>query len=103
MLYDNALLVNILCDAYQLTSDKRYEDAIRKTIGFIKNELLSDEGGFYAALDADSEGEEGKFYVWDKKEIVEILGEDAPLFCKYFDVEEQGIGKARNIEDIEAV
>ena len=97
MLYDNALLVNILCDAYQLTSEKKYEDAIRQTIGFIKNELLSSEGGFYAALDADSEGEEGKFYVWDRQEIVEVLGEDAPLFCKYFDVQEEGNWEGKSI------
>ena len=90
MLYDNALLVNILCDAYQLTKDKKYENAIRKTIAFVERELMDSEGGFYAALDADSEGEEGKYYVWDKKEINELLGNDSPLFCEYFDITEAG-------------
>jgi uncharacterized protein YyaL (SSP411 family) len=90
MLYDNALLLNVLCDAYQVTKFKKYEQAIRKTIGFIQRELMDDEGGFYAALDADSEGEEGKFYVWTKTEINKILGDDAGLFCEFFDVTENG-------------
>ena len=90
MLYDNALLVNILCDAYQITKDKHYENAIRKTIAFVERELMDSEGGFYAALDADSEGEEGKYYVWDKKEIDALLGNDSPLFCEYFDITEAG-------------
>ena len=90
MLYDNALLINILCDAFQLTKDSNYEQAIRKTIGFIERELMHDEGGFYAALDADSEGEEGKYYVWQKKEVDELLGDDAPLFCEFFDVTHRG-------------
>ncbi|GAB2836063.1 thioredoxin domain-containing protein [Ferruginibacter profundus] len=90
MLYDNALLLSIICDAFQVTKDKKYEQAIRKTIGFVQRELMDEEGGFYAALDADSEGEEGKFYVWSKKEIDTILAHDAPLFCEFFDVSKKG-------------
>jgi uncharacterized protein YyaL (SSP411 family) len=90
MLYDNALLLNICCDAYQLTKDPQYEKAIRKTIDFVKREMLDPDAGFYAALDADSEGEEGKYYVWQKMEIEEILGDEAALFCAYFDVTEKG-------------
>lgn len=97
MLYDNALLINILCDAYQLSSHKKYADAIRKTISFVQNELLSDLGGFYAALDADSEGEEGKYYVWQKNELEGILGADAELFCTFFDITEQGNWEGKNI------
>jgi uncharacterized protein YyaL (SSP411 family) len=97
MLYDNALLINILCDAYQLSAHKKYADAIRKTISFIQNELLSSEGGFYAALDADSEGEEGKYYVWQKNEVEAILGENAELFCAFFDITEQGNWEEKNI------
>ena len=97
MLYDNALLINILCDAYQLSAHKKYADAIRKTISFVQNELLSSEGGFYAALDADSEGEEGKYYVWQKNEVEVILGENAELFCAFFDITEQGNWEEKNI------
>ena len=97
MLYDNALLINILCDAYQITADKKYADAIRKTIAFVETELMSSEGGFYAALDADSEGEEGKYYVWQKKEVDTILGEDAELFCAFFDISEAGNWEEKNI------
>src|SRR5258706_10747000 len=59
-------------------------------MGFIKRELLDKENGFYSALDADSEGEEGKYYVWSKAEIDAILKEDASLFCAYYDVSEKG-------------
>ena len=97
MLYDNALLINILCDAFQLTREEKYEKAIRKTISFITRELLDAEGGFYAALDADSEGEEGKFYVWQKQEIDDLLGADAALFCRFFDVTDQGNWEHKNI------
>ena len=97
MLYDNALLVNILCDAYQLTKNKKYEDAIRQTILFVTNELLSGEGGIFAALDADSEGEEGKYYVWEKQEVDELLGQDSALFCAFYDITEQGNWEAKNI------
>ena len=90
MLYDNALLVNVLCDAYQVTGQRNYEKAIRKTIDFVERELRSPAGGFYAALDADSEGEEGKYYVWEKKEVGELLGGDANVFCAFFDITEEG-------------
>lgn len=90
MLYDNALLLNICCDAYQLTQAPKYEKAIRKTLDFVQRELLDSGAGFYAAIDADSEGEEGKFYVWQKKEIEALLGNEAPLFCAYFDITEKG-------------
>lgn len=90
MLYDNALLISVLSEAYQLTQKKLYRKAIEQTMDFIQQELLSSEKGFYAALDADSEGEEGKFYVWSKAEIEEVLGDEADLFCAFYDVAEEG-------------
>ncbi|HYF33471.1 MAG TPA: thioredoxin domain-containing protein [Chitinophagaceae bacterium] len=90
MLYDNALLVSALSEAYQLTGAERYRRVIEETLSFIEREMLSDEGGFYSALDADSEGEEGKYYVWSIEEVREVLGEDADLFCAYYNVTENG-------------
>ncbi len=90
MLYDNALLIDVLAEAYQLTRKQRYAEVIHETIGFIRRELMNPAFAFYAALDADSEGEEGKFYVWKKEEIDQLLGEDAAAFCRYFDVSEKG-------------
>lgn len=97
MLYDNALLVGVLADAYQLTKNNFYERAIRRTLGFFVDEMKHPEGGFYAALDADSEGEEGKYYVWQKAEIDELLGDDAAVFCEWFGVTESGNWEHTNI------
>lgn len=97
MLYDNALLLQVLCDAYQVTGQKKYANTIRKTIAFVLRELLDMEGGFYAALDADSEGVEGKFYVWSQTEIADVLGNDAALFGDFFDVSEKGNWEGHNI------
>jgi uncharacterized protein YyaL (SSP411 family) len=97
MLYDNALLVSILSEAYQITNDKRYREVIEETIQFVQRELMHPEGGFYAALDADSEGEEGKFYVWDHAEVIELLREDEVIFCDFFDIKPGGNWEGKNI------
>src|SRR6188768_3082898 len=97
MLYDNALLVSVISEAYQITNDKRYKEVIEETIHFVQRELMHSEGGFYAALDADSEGEEGKFYVWDHLEVIELLKEDGPLFCDFFDIKPGGNWEGKNI------
>jgi uncharacterized protein YyaL (SSP411 family) len=97
MLYDNALLVTVLAEAYQLTKKDSYREAIVETMDFVQRELLSTEGGFYSALDADSEGVEGKYYVWDKSEIEEILGADAGMFCAYYNVREIANWESANI------
>ncbi len=97
MLYDNALLLTVLCDAYALTRADRYAKVIRHTLGFLEREMRCPDGGYYAALDADSEGVEGKFYVWSKEEVTEVLGEDAALFCAYYDVTEAGNWEHTNI------
>lgn len=90
MLYDNALLISVISEAYQLTKKERYKEVIEETMAFLQRELLNFNKGFYAALDADSEGIEGKFYVWNRKEVENILGDDATIFCEYFDISEHG-------------
>lgn len=90
MLYDNALLPMVYAEAYQITKDPDHLEVIRKTLDFVLREMRSQEGGFYSALDADSDGEEGKYYVWNKKEIKETLGSDADAFCMYYDVTDGG-------------
>jgi uncharacterized protein YyaL (SSP411 family) len=97
LLYDNALLVMALAEAHQLTRNSNYAEAIEATLDFSERELLSAEGGFYSALDADSEGVEGKFYVWSKEEIESVLGEDAYLFNSYYNVSERGNWEHSNI------
>jgi len=97
MLYDNALLVMVLCEAWQLTQKPLYRQAVEQTLAFVERELMGPENGFYSALDADSEGEEGKFYVWDKQEVIQVLQEDAPLFCAFYDITEAGNWEHKNI------
>ena len=97
MLYDNALIPVNYAEAYQITKDPFYLDVLQKTLDFVLREMTSPEGGFYSAYDADSEGTEGKFYVWKKSEIKEVLGNDADLFCLYFDVTDGGNWEGNNI------
>jgi uncharacterized protein len=97
MLYDNALLISVLSDAYKVTKKSLYAETIRETLDFVAREMTSSEGGFYSAYDADSEGVEGKFYVWQKTEIDVLLGEDSPLFCDFYDVSEEGNWEEQNI------
>ena len=97
MLYDNALMPVNYCEAYQITKDPFYLDVLEKTLDFVLREMTSSEGGFYSAYDADSEGVEGKFYVWTKKEIKDILGSDADIFCLYFDVTDGGNWEGNSI------
>ncbi|MBS1920238.1 MAG: thioredoxin domain-containing protein [Bacteroidetes bacterium] len=97
MLYDNALLVTVLSEAFQLTGKRRYKEVIEETIGFILRELFFSEGGFYSASDADSDGEEGKYYVWGFTEVQETLGTDADIFCEYYDISPHGIWERKNI------
>jgi uncharacterized protein len=97
MLYDNALLVIALSEAWQLTGKSAYREAIELTMSFVDRELSNKEGAFYSALDADSEGIEGKYYVWDKAEIGMLLGENAGLFCDYYGVTDEGNWEGKNI------
>ncbi|MEO7210066.1 MAG: thioredoxin domain-containing protein, partial [Chitinophagaceae bacterium] len=97
MLYDNALLLMAYTEAYQLTKDKKYKVIILQTFQFLEREMMDKKGGFYSALDADSEGVEGKFYTWKKNEIEDILGNDASLFCQVYNVQENGNWENTNI------
>jgi uncharacterized protein YyaL (SSP411 family) len=90
MLYDNAQLLPLYLNMYQITHDTFYADVARETLRYIQREMLHPEGGFYATQDADSEGEEGKFFVWTKDEVDRILGEAARLFCRYYNVTSSG-------------
>lgn len=90
MLYDNALLVSAMSDAYQLTQKPLYRRAIEQTLSFVQREWVQEDGGFYAAYDADSEGVEGKYYVWTRSEVEQVLGEEASWFSPIFDVTEDG-------------
>jgi len=90
MLYDNSQLVSLYSKAYKINNDPLYKKIIDQTLAFVKREMTQREGGFYSALDADSEGIEGKYYVWTKAEIDALLKDDSPLFCDYYGVTEQG-------------
>jgi len=90
MLYDNAQIVSLYSAAYQKIKDPRYKIIVSETLDFIQRELTSKEGGFYSSFDADSEGEEGKFYVWTKDELKKVLGNKADLIIDYYSVTEEG-------------
>ncbi len=101
MLYDNALLILAYCKAYQVTGNQLYCNVAEKTAAYVLRELTSPQGGFYCAQDADSEGVEGKYYLLEPSEVVEILGEEVgKSFNQYFDITEQGNFEGRNIPNI---
>jgi uncharacterized protein YyaL (SSP411 family) len=97
MLYDNALLVMSMCDAYQLTGKPHYCKTIEETITFVERELKDSSGGYYSALDADSEGVEGKFYTFTGEDWKDIIGEADTLPQQYFGIEEHGNWEHTNI------
>ncbi len=90
MLYDNALLVVALLEAYQATGDTAFRDTAEETLEWARREMTAPEGPFYSTLDADSEGEEGRFYVWRREEMESALGPDAALFCDCYNVSPRG-------------
>lgn len=89
MLFDNAQLIALYSHAFQVTHDEEYRRIAEETISFLKRELF-DGRGFYSSIDADSEKEEGKYYVWTKSEVIRLLGKEAESFCKYFGITESG-------------
>jgi uncharacterized protein len=90
MLYDNGQLVSLYSEAYQLTKKPLYKHIVYQTLEYIEREMTAKNGAFYSSLDADSEGEEGKFYVWSKEELQEILKADFPLVEEYYNVNATG-------------
>ena len=101
MLYDNAQLVSLYSHAYQVTHNPVYKRIVHETLEFVSRELAHSEGGFYSSLDADSEGEEGKFYVWSLKETQDILGIDAELYNTYYGITSKGNWEdQKNIPDV---
>jgi hypothetical protein len=101
MLYDNALLARLYTRAWQWTKTPLFAQIANEILGFVQREMTSPEGAFYATLDADSEGEEGKFYVWSRAEVMEILGADeGRAFCALYDITEQGNWEGHNILNV---
>lgn len=91
MLYDQALLSRAYLAAYQFTGERRYAETVRSTLDYVLSDLRSPAGAFYSTRDADSEGEEGRYYVWTREEIEAALGADeALLFCDYYNISERG-------------
>jgi uncharacterized protein YyaL (SSP411 family) len=96
MLYDNAQLVILYCEAFKATGEELYKNIVYETLEFIERELTSFDGGFYSALDADSEGVEGKYYVWTQEELQESLENDYDIFADYFNVNDKGLWEHGN-------
>jgi uncharacterized protein YyaL (SSP411 family) len=97
MLYDNALLAVTYLEAHRVTGDPFYRRIVEETLDYVLREMTSPEGAFYSTQDADSEGEEGKFFVWSEAEIRNVLGEDADFFSKIMDVTPHGNWEGANI------
>ena len=101
MLYDNALLILAYCKAYQLTGKSFYLEVAKKTASYILDEMTSPKGGFYSAQDADSDGEEGKYYVFTPEEIIELLGQaDGTAFCERFGITKTGNFEGKSIPNL---
>ncbi|MDQ1909321.1 thioredoxin domain-containing protein [Paenibacillus sp. GD4] len=101
MLYDNALLTMTYIEAYQATGKQRYADVAEQTISYVLRDMTAAEGGFYSAEDADSEGVEGKFYVWKPSEVMQVLGEEeGELFCEVFHITEEGNFEGNSIPNL---
>ncbi|HEX6642008.1 MAG TPA: thioredoxin domain-containing protein, partial [Thermoanaerobaculia bacterium] len=101
MLYDNALLARLYTRAWQWTKDPLFAQIANEILGWVTREMTAPDGAFYATLDADSEGEEGKFYVWTRAEVMELLGaEEGRVFCALYDITERGNWEGHNILNV---
>ncbi|HWQ75615.1 MAG TPA: thioredoxin domain-containing protein [Syntrophomonas sp.] len=100
MLYDNALLAMAFLECYQITEDGFYGEAAREIFSYVRRDMTGPEGGFYSAEDADSEGEEGKFYLWSREEIEAVLGEQAEPWAAAYDITSAGNFEGKNIPNL---
>ncbi|PYQ34167.1 MAG: thioredoxin domain-containing protein, partial [Acidobacteria bacterium] len=101
MLYDNALLARLYTRAWQWKKDPFFAHIANEILGFVQRELTSPDGGFYSTLDADSEGVEGKFYVWSRREVIDVLGEEeGRIFSALYDISERGNWEGHNILNV---
>lgn len=97
MLYDNGQLLSLYATGFKLTGNPKFESTMLETIEWLRREMLDESGGFYSALDADSEGEEGKFYVWSFDEITKLTGSDDTMIKEYYDVQPSGNWEGNNV------
>lgn len=98
MLYDNALLAYVYLEAFQMSERHMFREAAERILQYVLRELTNPQGGFYCAQDADSEGEEGRYYVFTRRELLELLGEErGEIYCKWYGVTEEGNFEGRNI------
>ena len=97
MLYDNSQLARVYLKAWQVTGEPLFRRVVEETLDYVVDEMTNPEGGFYSTLDADSEGEEGKYYVWELSEVREVLGGDAEALMKAYDVSQNGNFEGRSI------
>ncbi|WP_102401042.1 thioredoxin domain-containing protein [Haloimpatiens massiliensis] len=100
MLYDNALLAIAYIETYEVTKKEFYREVCEKIIDYVIRDMMSSEGAFYCAEDADSEGVEGKFYVWGKDEIKDVLKDNWEIYCKYYDITDKGNFEGKNIPNL---
>ncbi|WP_320112931.1 thioredoxin domain-containing protein [Draconibacterium orientale] len=96
MLYDNGQLISVYSKAWQHFKNEEFKTVVYETIAFVERELMDESGAFYSSLDADSEGEEGKFYVWRKEELLDALGDEYDLFADYYNVNGKGFWEHNN-------
>jgi hypothetical protein len=101
MLYDNALLAGIYLEGYQVTGDALFQRIATEVLDYVLREMTAPEGGFYSSTDADSEGEEGRFFVWTPAQVREVLGSDASKqVCAYYDITEGGNWEGKSIPHV---
>ncbi len=101
MLYDNALLAIAYSEAYQVTRNELYAETTRAILTYLDRDMTSEEGAYTSAEDADSEGEEGKFYVWTPEEVIDILGpSDGTWYCEQYDITAEGNFEGKNIPNL---